>query len=138
MQLNQKMMMRLAAIAVIMSVMIMKTNGQNRFVQCCTSVSTKEITLPITGFKYQRRNPPCVKAVIFFTKEGEQCIHWNQSWVREKIQELIISMEKINSTVSTPLKMNSTLSTLLRINRTVSTALQMNSTLSTPLSTSSS
>ncbi|XP_056323603.1 chemokine (C-C motif) ligand 34a, duplicate 3 [Danio aesculapii] len=103
---NQKMMMRLAAIAVILSVMITETNGQNRFVQCCTSVSTKEITLPITGFKLQIRNPPCLKAIIFFTTEGPRCSHWKESWVKEKIQELKRFQawdEKMNSTDSTPL-----------------------------------
>ncbi|KTG43438.1 hypothetical protein cypCar_00003274 [Cyprinus carpio] len=70
MQLNQKMMMSLAAIAVIMLVMITGTNGQifNRPIECCTSVSDKEITLPITGFKLQKYNPPCVNAVILETK----------------------------------------------------------------------
>ncbi|KAK2900670.1 hypothetical protein QQF64_015358 [Cirrhinus molitorella] len=105
MQLNQKMMMSLATIAVIMSVMIMDTNGQNKPAECCTTVSSKEITLPITGFKLQKRNPPCVKAVIFFTTEGLRCSHWRQGWVRQKIQELtkLQGWEKMNSTVSTPL-----------------------------------
>ncbi|ROJ35243.1 hypothetical protein DPX16_2757 [Anabarilius grahami] len=87
MQLNQKMMKSLAAIAVIMSVMIMETNGQNIDIQCCKSASTKKITSPITGFKYQNENLPCVKAVIFFTSEGQRCSHWREKWVREKIRE---------------------------------------------------
>uniref|UniRef100_A0A8C1T2V1 Chemokine interleukin-8-like domain-containing protein n=1 Tax=Cyprinus carpio TaxID=7962 RepID=A0A8C1T2V1_CYPCA len=106
MQLNQMMMMMsLAAIAVIMSVMITGTNGQNKPIECCTSVSTKEITLPITGFRVQKRNPPCVKAVIFFTTEGMRCSYWKQDWVKQKIQELskLHRWEKMNSTVSTPL-----------------------------------
>uniref|UniRef100_A0A673HZM5 Chemokine interleukin-8-like domain-containing protein n=1 Tax=Sinocyclocheilus rhinocerous TaxID=307959 RepID=A0A673HZM5_9TELE len=88
MQLNQKMMTSLAAIAVIMSVMIMGTNGQIKPIECCTTVSTKEITLPITGFKLQKSNPPCVNAVIFFTTEGPRCSYWKESWVKQKIQEL--------------------------------------------------
>uniref|UniRef100_A0A673KH59 Chemokine interleukin-8-like domain-containing protein n=1 Tax=Sinocyclocheilus rhinocerous TaxID=307959 RepID=A0A673KH59_9TELE len=109
MQLNQKMMMSLAAIAVIMSVMVTGTNGQNKPVECCTAVSTKEITLPITGFKLQKRNLPCVKAVIFFTTEGLRCSDWKQGWVRQKIQELSKRhrWEKMNSTVSTPLSTSS-------------------------------
>uniref|UniRef100_A0A8C2IT46 Chemokine interleukin-8-like domain-containing protein n=1 Tax=Cyprinus carpio TaxID=7962 RepID=A0A8C2IT46_CYPCA len=88
MQLNQMMMMSLAAIAVIMSVMITGMNGQNVPTECCTSVSTKEITLPIIGFKLQKRSPPCVNAVIFYTTEGPRCSYWKASWVNQKIQEL--------------------------------------------------
>ncbi|ROJ35244.1 hypothetical protein DPX16_2758, partial [Anabarilius grahami] len=56
--------------------------------ECCKSASTKEITSPITGFKLQRENLPCVKAVIFFTSEGQRCSHWRENWVREKVREL--------------------------------------------------
>uniref|UniRef100_A0A671QD61 Chemokine interleukin-8-like domain-containing protein n=1 Tax=Sinocyclocheilus anshuiensis TaxID=1608454 RepID=A0A671QD61_9TELE len=110
MQLNQKMMRSLAAIAVIMSVMVTGTNGQiyNKPIECCTTVSTKEITLPITGFKLQKRNPPCVNAVIFFTTEGPRCSYWKESWVKQKIQDLkTIQLQewetKMDSTDSTPL-----------------------------------
>ncbi|XP_059419312.1 chemokine (C-C motif) ligand 34a, duplicate 3 isoform X3 [Carassius carassius] len=98
MQFNQIMTMSLAAIAVIMSVMLSGTNGQNRPIECCTSVSTKEITLPITGFRLQQRNLPCVRAVV----------HWKQGWVRQKIREFSeLHRRKTNSTVSTPLSTSS-------------------------------
>ncbi|XP_067308564.1 chemokine (C-C motif) ligand 34a, duplicate 3 [Pseudorasbora parva] len=108
MQLNQKMTMTLAAIALI-SIMIMETNGQNIPTECCTSASTKEITLPITGFKLQIKNLPCVKAVIFFTSEGPICSHWSEKWVREKLQELrkVQGLQNTNSTASTPLSTSS-------------------------------
>ncbi|XP_059419311.1 chemokine (C-C motif) ligand 34a, duplicate 3 isoform X2 [Carassius carassius] len=121
MQFNQ--MMSLAAIAVIMSVIFSGTNGQihNKPIECCTSVSDKEITLPITGFRLQKRNPPCVNAVIFFTAEGQRCSHWKESWVKQKIQELKkIQLQergtKMNSTDSTPSPYNSTVH-LLRLHK---------------------
>ncbi|KAK9979059.1 hypothetical protein ABG768_012505 [Culter alburnus] len=90
MQLNQKMMKSLAAIAVIMSVMIMETNGEDqKSFECCTRVSTKKITVPITGFRYQKQNLPCVTAVIFNTTEGPMCSHGGLKWVREKVKELM-------------------------------------------------
>nr|AXF84183.1 chemokine ligand 34a [Ctenopharyngodon idella] len=109
MQLNQRMMKSLAAIAVIMSVMIMETNGQFKPVECCKSASIVKITSNITGFKLQRENPPCVKAVIFFTSEGEMCSHWREKWVMEKVRELrkLQGQQKMNSTVSTPLSTSS-------------------------------
>uniref|UniRef100_A0A8C1T2V5 Chemokine interleukin-8-like domain-containing protein n=1 Tax=Cyprinus carpio TaxID=7962 RepID=A0A8C1T2V5_CYPCA len=132
MQLNQKMMMSLAAIAVIMLVMITGTNGQifNRPIECCTSVSDKEITLPITGFKLQKYNPPCVNAVIFFTTEGPRCSYWKASWVNQKIQELNSKslMNKEWKFLNTKMPM---CSLLLRLET------KMNSTDSTPLSTAS-
>uniref|UniRef100_A0A672KBC1 Chemokine interleukin-8-like domain-containing protein n=1 Tax=Sinocyclocheilus grahami TaxID=75366 RepID=A0A672KBC1_SINGR len=73
MQLNQKMTMSLAAIAVIMSP-----------IECCRTISTKEITLPITGFDLQKNNPPCVDAVIFFTSDDPKCSHWKRRWVNKQ------------------------------------------------------
>ncbi|XP_051989388.1 C-C motif chemokine 4-like [Xyrauchen texanus] len=88
MQLNQKMMMSLAAIAVIMSVMFMGTNGQGKPNNCCTTVSKHKITLPITGFQYQKKNLPCVKAVIFNTTDGRRCSDSRMNWVKKKVEEL--------------------------------------------------
>ncbi|XP_065123169.1 uncharacterized protein [Paramisgurnus dabryanus] len=137
------MMMNFSIIAVIMSVMIMGTNGRICLNRCCTSVSTKEITSPITGFRLQTRNGPCVDAVIFYTAEGRWCSHWKPNWVKQKIQEfrklqLEVSdeIQKITSTVSKPLmKITPTVSTpLMKITPTVSTPLmKITSTVSKPL-----
>nr|XP_055059134.1 uncharacterized protein LOC129442857 isoform X5 [Misgurnus anguillicaudatus] len=130
MKFNQKMMMNFAVIAVIVSVMIMGTNGRIGINRCCTSVSTKEITSPITGFRLQRRNPPCVRAVIFYTAEGRWCSHWKQSWVKQKVKELKkLQRQKITSTVSTPLmKITSTVSKpLMKITSTASTPMMKTS-----------
>nr|ABA54954.1 CC chemokine SCYA107 [Ictalurus punctatus] len=55
---------------------------------CCRQVITKEITVPITGFRVQRPQPPCVKAVIFYTSTGPVCSHWKEQWVLRKVTEL--------------------------------------------------
>ncbi|KAI7809922.1 hypothetical protein IRJ41_020079, partial [Triplophysa rosa] len=107
-QFNQKMMMTIAAIAVIMP-LITSTHGDIKPHKCCTSVSNENITSPITGFRLQRRDPPCVKAVIFYTGEGEAlCRYSKLDWVKQKIQELRKLQHqkqdmKMNNTVSTPL-----------------------------------
>ncbi|KAL6489973.1 hypothetical protein MHYP_G00003180 [Metynnis hypsauchen] len=88
MHLSQKTMGSLAVIAVILCISIMGANGQQNKSECCKEVSTEKITVPITGFQLQRRNPPCVKAVIFFTNEGPKCSHWREDWVQIKILEL--------------------------------------------------
>ncbi|KAK9979068.1 hypothetical protein ABG768_012514 [Culter alburnus] len=94
------MMKSLAAIAVIMSVMIMETNGESP-IECCRTVSTKKITVPITGFRFQTQNLPCVTAVIFNTTEGPMCSHGGLKWVREKVKQLmkLQRQQKMNSTV---------------------------------------
>ncbi|KAI7809923.1 hypothetical protein IRJ41_020080, partial [Triplophysa rosa] len=108
-QFNQKMMMTVAAVAVILSVMITCRHGDTKTHGCCTSVSHETITSPITGFRLQRRDPPCVKAVIFYTGEGEAlCRYSKLDWVKQKIQELRKLQHqkqdmKMNNTVSTPL-----------------------------------
>ncbi|XP_076828825.1 chemokine (C-C motif) ligand 34a, duplicate 3 [Brachyhypopomus gauderio] len=78
----------LALLAVIVGLSVMWAGAQPINPNCCTEVSTQEITIPITGFKLQKARLPCVNAVIFFTKEGIKCSHWKETWVRQKINEL--------------------------------------------------
>uniref|UniRef100_A0AAR2IW79 Chemokine interleukin-8-like domain-containing protein n=1 Tax=Pygocentrus nattereri TaxID=42514 RepID=A0AAR2IW79_PYGNA len=61
---SQKSMGSLAVIAVILCIAITGADGKNGKSQCCKEVSTEKITVPITGFQLQRKNPPCVKAVM--------------------------------------------------------------------------
>uniref|UniRef100_A0A671N0R4 Chemokine (C-C motif) ligand 34b, duplicate 3 n=1 Tax=Sinocyclocheilus anshuiensis TaxID=1608454 RepID=A0A671N0R4_9TELE len=51
---------------------------------CCTRVSTAKVTEPIIGYKMQEKSLPCVKAVIFQTKQGDFCSDWRQPWVERK------------------------------------------------------
>ncbi|KAI4891429.1 hypothetical protein NFI96_018616, partial [Prochilodus magdalenae] len=85
MQLSLK---ALAIISAVLCIAVMGTNGQQKLGECCREVSTKNITVPITGFRLQNRDPPCVKAVIFYTANGAMCSHWRESWVQDKIREL--------------------------------------------------
>uniref|UniRef100_A0A671MY24 Chemokine (C-C motif) ligand 34b, duplicate 3 n=1 Tax=Sinocyclocheilus anshuiensis TaxID=1608454 RepID=A0A671MY24_9TELE len=54
---------------------------------CCTRVSTAKVTEPIIGYKMQEKSLPCVKAVIFQTKQGDFCSDWRQPWVERKLKE---------------------------------------------------
>ncbi|KAJ8357033.1 hypothetical protein SKAU_G00198270 [Synaphobranchus kaupii] len=76
-----------AVVAVILCLTVLGTDG-NKAHTCCTEVSRQNITTPILGYRIQLRNPPCVRAVIFMTEEGEKCSHWRESWVFQKVQEL--------------------------------------------------
>ncbi|KAF5894879.1 CC chemokine, partial [Clarias magur] len=64
------------------------TLAQEKESVCCREVSSKKITVPITGFRVQPERLPCVKAVIFYTSEGAVCSHWRESWVKAKVTEL--------------------------------------------------
>uniref|UniRef100_A0A3Q4GBJ7 Chemokine interleukin-8-like domain-containing protein n=1 Tax=Neolamprologus brichardi TaxID=32507 RepID=A0A3Q4GBJ7_NEOBR len=56
--------------------------------ECCETVTSKKIIEPILGYRVQRKNPPCVNAVIFQTQSGLYCINGRAHWVHAKIAEL--------------------------------------------------
>eukprot|EP00063_Salmo_salar_P021522 XP_013996357.1 PREDICTED: uncharacterized protein LOC106569488 isoform X2 [Salmo salar] len=62
--------------------------GADKVHSCCTEVSRQKITVPIIGARMQKKNPPCVKAVIFETEDGEICSHWKEAWVRHTFIQL--------------------------------------------------
>lgn len=48
----------------LISLLLTLPDGQIKPHKCCTTVSNETITSLITGFRFQQRNPPCVKAVV--------------------------------------------------------------------------
>ncbi|KAI5617093.1 chemokine CCL-CUb precursor, partial [Silurus asotus] len=70
---------------------------------CCVAVSRYMENIPITGYRLQERNIPCVRAVIFKTEKGQFCIDPNQPWVKRKIIEFWKSLKNKISPTSAPL-----------------------------------
>ncbi|KAG7525686.1 CC chemokine [Solea senegalensis] len=81
---------RLACLAVLVGILAAQTtlSVPIKVTNCCTKVSTMNVTAQIIGYKIQRKNLPCVRAVIFQTTDGEVCSHWREDWVFEKIKQL--------------------------------------------------
>uniref|UniRef100_A0A671YDZ9 Chemokine interleukin-8-like domain-containing protein n=1 Tax=Sparus aurata TaxID=8175 RepID=A0A671YDZ9_SPAAU len=52
----------LKSVLVVMVVVAAVESG--KLANCCKTVSTQEITEPITGYMLQRANAPCVRAVM--------------------------------------------------------------------------
>ncbi|XP_053484282.1 uncharacterized protein LOC128609661 [Ictalurus furcatus] len=108
----------LAVIAVLACIAI--TVATEKESVCCRQASTKEITVPITGFRVQPPQPPCVKAVIFYTSTGPVCSHWKEQWVMKKVTEL----RKLQSRVK-----NLTMNTTTIVPQTTGSTSSFNTTL---------
>ncbi|TDH05580.1 hypothetical protein EPR50_G00123800 [Perca flavescens] len=93
---------RLACLALLAGVLAMTAAAEKKIIECCTQVGVAEVTAPILGYRIQRKNLPCVHAVIFKTAEGEVCSHWKQDWVFDKIKELEQVRRGKNNTAATP------------------------------------
>uniref|UniRef100_A0A8C9ZMT6 Chemokine interleukin-8-like domain-containing protein n=1 Tax=Sander lucioperca TaxID=283035 RepID=A0A8C9ZMT6_SANLU len=93
---------RLACLALLAGVLAMTATAEKKIIECCTKVSATAVTAPILGYRIQRKNLPCVRAVIFKTAEGEVCSHWKEDWVFEKIKELEQVRRGKNNTTAAP------------------------------------
>ncbi|XP_041817705.1 chemokine (C-C motif) ligand 34b, duplicate 4 [Chelmon rostratus] len=60
---------------------------------CCVNVSTANISHFVTGHTYREQSaqPPCVKAILFNTKQGQVCADPKVEWV----QKLAANMTKL-------------------------------------------
>ncbi|MEQ2195545.1 hypothetical protein XENOCAPTIV_014487 [Xenoophorus captivus] len=77
--------------SVLVAIIVVAASGHQdeKLYNCCKSVGTTEITEPIISYQIQKLNPPCVKAVIFTTKNGHYCSHLSAPWVFRKIREFM-------------------------------------------------
>uniref|UniRef100_A0A667Z829 Chemokine interleukin-8-like domain-containing protein n=1 Tax=Myripristis murdjan TaxID=586833 RepID=A0A667Z829_9TELE len=77
-------------VAVVLVTLAGSESTESKLKSCCEEVSSEEITEPIIGYQLQRRNLPCVPAVIFQTETGYYCTYVGAPWVMAKIEELKI------------------------------------------------
>uniref|UniRef100_A0A8C1LTV8 Chemokine interleukin-8-like domain-containing protein n=1 Tax=Cyprinus carpio TaxID=7962 RepID=A0A8C1LTV8_CYPCA len=102
METRRILMRSLAVVVVITSVIWTTTAADPQVVySCCTKVSKAEVTDPILNIRLQRESLPCVKAVIFETKQVEFCCDPRQRWVKEKVKQFFRA-QRNETLTSTP------------------------------------
>ncbi|KAG5286107.1 hypothetical protein AALO_G00011020 [Alosa alosa] len=102
MQLLRPFVGSLAIITILLSLTVLETVTGEKPLSCCTMVSTKKVTAPITGFRFQKKNLPCVAAVIFETTEGPFCSRWQEKWVQEIIRSIRQKQNLLRTTSASP------------------------------------
>ncbi|XP_076866809.1 uncharacterized protein LOC143518224 [Brachyhypopomus gauderio] len=93
--------MRNLVIVVIIAFTTWTITDAQKITPCCTKVSTAKLTESIIGFRLQKKNLPCITAVIFETERGHFCVDPRQRWVQEKVMELR-SAKKNNVSTTLP------------------------------------
>ncbi|KAI9519470.1 hypothetical protein NQZ68_027651 [Dissostichus eleginoides] len=102
---------------------------------CCKTVSKRQITDPIIGYYTQKRNPPCVTAIIFQTEKGYFCSYLRSPWVLPKIREFNNARARDAAFSTAPA--SSTVSLLSIITSTAASSTPPRSSSPTPLSSTS-
>ncbi|XP_030204892.1 uncharacterized protein LOC115537254 isoform X4 [Gadus morhua] len=79
----------LLLLAVVVALTGQGSAADPRVTECCTRVSKQQITETIVDYMVQKRNYPCVNAIIFQTESGSlYCCKHNEPWVMRKIRQL--------------------------------------------------
>ncbi|KAM9790196.1 uncharacterized protein ACBT44_018853 [Syngnathus typhle] len=101
---------KLAFLALFTSYLALAAAGPGmKMTSCCTQSTLGQISAPIIGYRIQRKNLPCIRAIVFETTDGEVCSHWKQEWIMKKIMELNEARKaKVNSTPSAHGETNTT------------------------------
>ncbi|XP_077579961.1 uncharacterized protein LOC144201317 [Stigmatopora nigra] len=80
---------KLPFVAFLMGYLALVAAGPGiKITNCCTKSTLGHISAPIIGYRIQRKNLPCIQAVVFETTEGEVCSHWKQDWIIHKLKEI--------------------------------------------------
>ncbi|XP_062841966.1 C-C motif chemokine 19-like [Trichomycterus rosablanca] len=107
---------RSLAVVAVIAFTIWTVTDAEKVNTCCTKVSRSMKNETITNYRFQKKDPPCVRAVIFYTERGQLCIDPSQPWVQKKIISFKNSQKnKTSSTSASPrvtasVSMNSTAS----------------------------
>ncbi|XP_030204899.1 C-C motif chemokine 4 isoform X1 [Gadus morhua] len=79
----------LLLLAVVVALTGQGSAAAEKVSECCTTVSTKQITETIVDYMVQKKNLPCVNAIIFQTESGRlYCCKHNEPWVMKKVRQL--------------------------------------------------
>ncbi|KAM9812177.1 uncharacterized protein ACBT44_011486 isoform 2-T2 [Syngnathus typhle] len=71
-------------VVAMLAVMVTCGKGVGKPTVCCTKVSSKEITEEVFAFRVEVPQPPCLPAIIFYTKDSYYCAQIRAPWVIEK------------------------------------------------------
>ncbi|CAK6969268.1 uncharacterized protein LOC128382855 [Scomber scombrus] len=128
-------LLKSALVAIVIVALADTGSAAEKLASCCESVTRQVITEPILGYLVQRRNPPCVQAVIFQTEKGLFCSQLTAPWVRSKI----VAFEKAKAKATRSSVVSTTPVSLLSIiTSTASPSSPSSSSTSTSTSFSSS
>ncbi|XP_015456884.2 C-C motif chemokine 24-like [Astyanax mexicanus] len=119
MQISAAVMRSLAMVAII-ALSIYTPTGAEKVSPCCVAVSRSRVVEPILDFKLQKKDAPCVGAIIFVTAKKQYCIDPRQSWAQKTVKDMVQSRK--NATV-TPTSLSPRLTSTVPQNSTNSNSI---------------